>query len=176
MPKDFVRILTFYDARGPLIGPLAEAVCQGVSRVAGAECGLRTLADAAKDDLLKADGVVLGSPNWSGVTGDLKRWLDEQGDFWEDGSLRGKVGAAFTTGRGRHSGLEFTLLGLIHWMLAGGMIVVGLPWSEDMKQSGSYYGATATGRVTDVDLAQAAALGERVARTAIKLARNDCSS
>lgn len=171
MPESVVTILTLYGARGPLIGPLADAISLGVSRVAGAESRSRTLADAAKDDLLEADGIVLGSPNWSGITGDLKQWLDEQGDFWEDGSLRGKVGAAFTTGRGLHSGLEFTLLSLIHWMLAGGMVVVGLPWSEDMKGSGSYYGATATGRVTDVDLAQAAALGERVARTAFKLSR-----
>ena len=170
MSKDVVTILTLYDARGPLIRPLAEAISLGVSRVAGAECRLRTLADAKRDDLLESDGLVLGSPNWSGITGDLKRWLDDQGDFWEDGSLRGKVGAAFTTGRGLHSGLEFTLLSLIHWMLAGGMIVAGLPWSEDMKQSGSYYGATATGRqVTETDLAQAEALGERVALTAIKL-------
>ncbi len=171
MPKDSVTILTLYDAHGPMIGPLAEAVSSGVSRVEGAYCRLRTLADARKDDLLEADGLVLGSPNWTGVTGDLKRWLDDQGDFWEDGSLRGKVAAAFTTGRGRHSGLEFTLLSLIHWMLAGGMVVVGLPWSEEMKLSGSYYGATATGQVTDVDLAQAAALGERVAHTAMKLSR-----
>ena len=169
MLQDVVKILTLYDARGPLIEPLAEAVCLGVSRVAGAEARLRTLADATKGDLLEADGLVLGSPNWSGITGDLKRWLDDQGDFWEDGSLRGKVGGAFTTGRGRHSGLEFTLLSLIHWMLACGMIVAGLPWSEDMKLSGSYYGATATGQVTQADLKQAAALGERVAHTARKL-------
>ena len=150
---------------------MAEAVSTGVSRVDGVCCKLKTLDDARKNDLLEADGIVLGSPNWSGITGDLKRWLDDQGDFWEDGSLRGKVAAAFTTGRGLHSGLEFTLLSLIHWMLAGGMVVVGLPWSEGMKLSGSYYGATATGQVTETDLAQAAALGERVALTALKLTR-----
>ena len=85
--------------------------------------------------------------------------------------MAGKVGGAFATGRGRHSGLEFTLLGLIHWMLACGMVIVGLPWSERIQVSGSYYGATAAGSVTPEDLGQARELGERVARLALRLAQ-----
>jgi NAD(P)H dehydrogenase (quinone) len=38
-----------------------------------------------------------------------------------------------------------------------------------MRRSGSYYGATAHGSVTDEDRAQAEALGARVARTAAQL-------
>jgi hypothetical protein len=49
------------------------------------------------------------------------------------------------------------------------MVIVGLPWSETMRQSGSYYGATAHGAVTDLDRAQAQALGKRVAEVAAKL-------
>ena len=49
------------------------------------------------------------------------------------------------------------------------MIVVGLPWSDRMRESGSYYGATAHGSVTDVDRAQARALGRRVAELAVRL-------
>ena len=116
------------------------------------------------------DAVILGSPNWSGISGDLKAWLDDQGDLWEEGVLAGKVGAAFNTGRGRHSGLEFTLLSLIHWMLACGMVVVGLPWSDRMRVSGSYYGATAKGEVTSEDAGQARQLGERMARFSLRLA------
>ena len=99
----------------------------------------------------------------------MKSWLDEQGDLWEEGSLAGKPGAAFTTGWGRHSGMEMTLLQLIHWLLACGMVIVGLPWSERMKESGSYYGATATAGVDADDLIQAEALGFRVAELAAKL-------
>ena len=48
-----------------------------------------------------------------------------------------------------------TLLQMLHWMLACGMVVVGLPWGQAMRNSGSYYGATAVGDVTREDLAQA---------------------
>ena len=54
-------------------------------------------------------------------------------------------------------------------MLACGMIVVGLPWSDRMETSGSYYGATAAGEVTPDDLKQAEALGTRVGNLAVRL-------
>ena len=155
--------------RGVPIQSLAAAVARGVAGVGTSEARLKRIDEATTADLLDADGLVLGSPNWSGITGSLKTWLDEQGDLWEEGSLAGKPGAAFTTGWGHHSGLEMTLLQLIHWMLACGMIVVGLPWSDRMRHSGSYYGATASGGVSDDDLAQAEALGARVAALATRL-------
>ena len=152
---------------------LASAVAEGVEQVPGARALKRHINAATRDELLAADALVLGSPNWSGVTGYLKQWLDEQGDLWEEGVLSGKAGAAFTTGRGRNSGIEFTLLGLIHWMLACGMIIVGLPWTDQMRVSGSYYGATAAGSVTPEDQDQARCLGARVARTALRLMDHD---
>ena len=54
-------------------------------------------------------------------------------------------------------------------MLACGMIIVGLPWSDAMRYSGSYYGATATGGVVEADLTQAQALGDRLAGLAARL-------
>ena len=164
-----MKVLVLYDSHGPQMEALASAITEGVAAVEGAEPLQRHLGQAIRDDLLSADALVLGSPNWSGITGYLKVWLDEQGDLWEEGVLAGRVGAAFATGRGRNTGIEFTLLGLIHWMLACGMVIVGLPWSDEMRISGAYYGATATGAVTAEDLAQARRLGARVAQTALKL-------
>ena len=83
--------------------------------------------------------------------------------------MAGRPGAAFTTGTGRHSGLETTLRQLVHWMMACGMVIVGLPWSERMRVSGSYYGATAAGGVTGEDVAQAKELGARLAHFAALL-------
>ena len=80
------------------------------------------------------------------------------------------MGAGFTAGYSRSGGIEATLLQLIHLLLAHGMIIVGLPWTETMRSSGSYYGATAHGRVTDEDRIQAEALGRRVAEAASRLA------
>jgi hypothetical protein len=62
-----------------------------------------------------------------------------------------------------------TLLQLIHWMLACGMIVVGLPWSDRMRYSGSYYGASATDGFSEEDLVQAQELGARLATVAARL-------
>ena len=117
----------------------------------------------------RADGVVLGSPNWSGITGKLKEWFDYSGDLWESGELAGKVGAALTAGYSRSGGIEATLLQVLHLLFAHGMVVVGLPWTEAMRISGSYYGATAHGSVTDDDRSQAEALGRRVAGVALRL-------
>ena len=143
-----MRVLILYDSHGPQMEALARAIADGCrTRWKGPSRVLRHLNDASQDDLLSADALVLGSPNWSGITGYLKVWLDEQGDLWEEGVLAGRVGAAFTTGRGRNTGIEFTLLGLIHWMLACGMVIVGLPWSDEMRTAGAYYGATAAGQV-----------------------------
>ena len=162
-------VLILYDRKGPAIETLASAVARGVSGTGLADPRLLLIDEASTEDLLDADALLLGSPNWSGITGSLKSWLDEQGDLWEDGSLSGKPGAAFTTGWGLHSGLEMTLLQQIHWMLACGMVVVGLPWSNRMRRSGSYYGATAVGEVSEEDIAQAEALGARVATVAARL-------
>ncbi len=164
-----VSVLVLYDPKGPAIEGLALAIARGVESQGTARASLKSTEQAITSDLIEADALLLGSPNWSGVTGTLKSWLDEQGDLWEEGSLAGKPGAAFTTGWGRHSGVEMTLLQLIHWMLACGMVIVGLPWSERMKESGSYYGATATAGVAPEDLIQAEALGLRVAELAVRL-------
>ena len=164
-----VSVLVLYDAHGPQIEALSAAVAEGVRQVHGVSVVAKHIDAAGQKDLLDHDAIILGSPNWSGVTGFMKSWLDNQGDLWLEGSLRNKVGAAFTTGRGRHSGLEITLLGLIHWMLACGMIIVGLPWNDTMAASGSYYGATVAGAVNEDDVAQGRALGQRVAEATLKL-------
>lgn len=163
-------VLILYDSRGELVARLARAVAEGVCAVDGADALLRRVEEAEPAELLHCDALILGSPNWSGVTGRLKEWVDGSGDLWETGQLAGKPGGAFTAAWSRSAGVEATLLQLFHLLVAHGMIFVGLPWSERMRRSGSYYGATAHGEVTDDDLAQAYLLGERVAQLATKLA------
>ena len=163
------RVLLLFDSRGGLTEQLAEAVAEGARSVPGAELRYRRLDEADPKELLEIDALILGSPNWSGMTGKLKDWMDYSGDLWETGELAGKVGACFTAGWSRSGGTEATLLQLMHLILSHGMVFVGLPWSETMRRSGSYYGATAHGDVTDDDRAQARALGRRVAATALML-------
>ncbi|MDP3768726.1 MAG: NAD(P)H-dependent oxidoreductase [Dehalococcoidia bacterium] len=163
------RILVLFDSRGGLTEQLAEAVAEGARSVPGVELRYRRLDEADQKELLEIDALILGSPNWSGMTGKLKEWMDYSGDLWETGELAGKAGACFTAGWSRSGGTEATLLQLMHLILSHGMIFVGLPWSETMRRAGSYYGATAHGEVTDDDRQQARALGRRVAETALRL-------
>lgn len=162
------RVLVLYDGRG-LTPELAQAVLQGVQAIDGTEPIDCPLDQAQPSDLLACDALILGSPNWSGITGKLKGWLDHSGDLWESGELAGKVGACFTAGWSRSGGSEATLLQLIHLLMAHGLVIVGLPWSEAMRESGSYYGATGHGQITKLDRQQARALGARVARVTLRL-------
>ena len=162
-------VLLLFDSHGGLTEHLAEAIAEGVRSVPGAELAYRRIDEAQPRELLACDALIIGSPNWSGMTGKLKEWFDYSGDLWESGELAGKPGAVFTAGWSRSGGIEATLLQLIHLLLAHGMLVVGLPWAEAMRQSGSYYGATAHGEVTDADREQARALGRRVAELMLRL-------
>ncbi len=164
-----ISVMVLFDSRGGLTEQLAEGVAEGVRSVRNADLRYRRLDDADPKELLEIDALVLGSPNWSGITGKLKVWFDGSGELWETGKLEGKVGACFTAGWSRSAGTEATLLQLLHLLLAHGLLVVGLPWSERMRLSGSYYGATAHGEVTGDDREQARALGRRVAETALRL-------
>ena len=165
-----VYIIYDGDPAGP-IDRLAHAVSAGAAAVDGVAVLLHTAAEASIDRMVAADAIVLGSPNWHGMTADLKRVVDQTGLIWEQGKLVGKVGAAFTSGWSRAGGQEITLLTLLHALLAHGMVIVGLPWSKRMVKSGSYYGPTATGGPNEDDLGQAHALGRRVANYAVWLER-----
>ncbi len=163
------RVLILYDSRGGLVEELAQAVAQGVLATPEADLVIRRIDEAAQNDLLSCDALIVGSPNWSGITGKLKLWFDESGDLWESGDLAGKASGAFTAGWSRSGGTEATLLQLVHLLMAHGMLMVGLPWTDRMRITGSYYGATAHGQVTDEDLGQARTLGQRVAEVAVRL-------
>ena len=165
-----VRLLLLFDSRGGLTEQLAKAVAEGVRSVPNVELRYRRLDDAEPNELLAIDALIIGSPNWSGMTGKLKDWFDHSGDLWETGELAGKAGACFTAGWSRSGGTEATLLQLLHLILSHGMVFVGLPWTDAMRRSGSYYGATAHGEVTDGDKEQARALGRRVAEMTFRLA------
>ena len=93
-------VLILYDPKGPAIVNLADAIAKGVENHDSTSAILKSIESATTTDLIDSDAIILGSPNWSGITGTFKDWLDNQGDLWEEGSLAGKPGAAFTSGWG----------------------------------------------------------------------------
>lgn len=166
--SDKTVVLILYDSHG-LVAELAQSVVEGASSVGGIEVWDRPLEIANKHELVKCDALILGSPNWTGITGRLKHWWDYTGDLWETGELADKPAAAFSAGWSPSGGLEATLLQLVHLLIGHGMLVVGLPWTSTMNHSGSYYGATAVRTVTDFDREQARRLGQRVSECARRL-------
>jgi NAD(P)H dehydrogenase (quinone) len=76
------------------------------------------------EDLLEADGIVVGSPTYYGVmSGKIKNLFDESVKI--HGKLEGKVGAAFTSSGGTATGAETTILSILQGFLIHGMIVQG---------------------------------------------------
>ena len=141
---------------------------------------LSELHHACMEDLRWADGIVWGSPTRYGLISlPLSAFIDDIAPLWREGALIGKVGAAFTSTGGMHSGNETTLWSLLMPFLQHGMIIMGVPHSVPelvwTNKGGSPYGATAVtgfdGRwPTDSnEIAIARALGARVARVASQI-------
>ena len=158
------RILVTYFSVSGNTRALAETVAEGVRSVDGGECVVKEAVDVTNDDLLVADGIIVGSPTYFGqMAAEVKRIFDVSDAIY--GELDGKVGAAFTTVGSAGCGHETTNLSIIHAMLIAGMVVRG-------HSTGPVpcYGPFAVGKPSEKDLAAGKELGVRVARLAQKLA------
>jgi NAD(P)H dehydrogenase (quinone) len=170
-----VRVLVAYYSLTGNTEKMAAGVVEGVKRLPGVAVSLKKVDEVAKEDLERADGIILGCPAYYGtIPGKMKVVIDDWSwklkvDFTD------KVGGAFSTGGGQAGGKEFTLISLVMFMLNNRMVVAGPLYRND--KTGSVWaevGATAmTGPldpgVSEVELDSARRLGERVARLATKL-------
>jgi NAD(P)H dehydrogenase (quinone) len=109
----------------------------------------------------------------------LKHFLDSTGAEWASGTLAGKPAAVFTSTSTMHGGQESTLLTMALPLLHHGMLLVGLPFTEQALNAttsgGTPYGAShvAGGKgenpISEHERELARALGRRLAETARKL-------
>ena len=142
---------------------LAEAVVEGARSLEGVTCRLLAAAEVTNDDLLAADGIIVGSPTYFGqMAAEAKRMFDASNSIY--GRLEGKVGAAFTTVGAAGSGHETTNLSVIVAMLVSGMVVPGFATGPT-----PCFGAFSVGRPTERELRAARHMGERVAALAARL-------
>ena len=84
------------------------------------------IANECIEKMIKAEGIILGSPVYFGdVTAEMKALIDRAGfvSSANGGMYRNKVGAAVVAVR--RSGAVHTLDGMNHFFLAGQMIIVG---------------------------------------------------
>ena len=161
------RLLIVYDSREGVVYGMAKAVAEG-ARTEGVDAILEDVSAAEPMDLLRYDGLIVGSPCFvANMTGKVKTFLDATWSI--RGKLDGKVGAAFTSERHLGGGAEETLRAINAALLLHGMIVQG-------DSSGCPFGAIAldpTGERDEVVAEEGDScrrLGARVARLATRLA------
>lgn len=191
-------LVLYYSHRGS-VRALAEEVARGVHAVPGAAARVRTVpkvsavCEAVEDevpangppyaeprDLEECVGLVLGSPTRFGnMAAPMKYFIDGLTGAWVNGALTGKPAGVFSSTGSLHGGQETTLITMLLPLLHHGALIVGLPYLESdlhtTQSGGTPYGAThvagsdGSSRLTDEERRLAMALGERVARVALKL-------
>ena len=149
-----MKILIVYDSRSGNTEKMAYTVAEGV-REEDINVVIRKVDDASIDELPDADGVILGSPVYYGLpTGKIKEFVDASVKY--HGKLDGKVGGAFASSGGTHTGAETTIIALHEALLIHGMIVQG-------TSGANHYGAASVGAPDDNDRENCKKLGKRVA-------------
>lgn len=170
-----VRVLVaYYSLRGNT-ARLAEAAAEGARRVEGTDVVLKTVHEVTKEDLVAADGIVLGGPTYyANIPGEMKVVIDNWSwkmrvDFTD------KAGGAFATGGGPTGGKEYVVVSLLLFMLNNRMVIAGpLYQDEEGEDIWAEIGASAaTGPsdpgLSEVELDAARRVGDRVARVARKM-------
>jgi len=128
-------------------------------------------------------GLIMGSPTRFGnMAAPMKQFIDSTPAEWASGALAGKPGAVFTSTSTMHGGQESTLLSMMVPLLHHGMLIVGIPFTEQALNTtttgGTPYGASHVSGVnrdrpiSDDERTLARALGRRVAGVARRLAVN----
>ena len=163
--------VVFYSMYGH-IHKMAEAVAAG-AREGGAEVALYQVAELMSDDQLEkagakaarttfahipiakpdqladADAIIFGAPTrYGNMCAQMRNFLDQTGGLWMKGGLIGKVGSVFTSSATQHGGQETTITSFHSTLLHHGMVIVGVPYSEQRQMKideitgGSPYGAS----------------------------------
>jgi len=197
--------VVFYSMYGHIYR-LAEAVAEGARNVKGAEVSLYQVNELVPEEALEksgagkaraafahipvvkpsqlaeADAIIFGTPTRFGnMCAQMRNFLDQTAGLWMKGALIGKVGSVFTSSATQHGGQETTITSFHTTLLHHGMIIVGVPYSEqrllNMKEisGGSPYGASTLAGTdgsrlpTENELAIARFQGQHVAAITQKL-------
>lgn len=172
-----VQVLVAYYSLSGNTEKMAAAVVEGVRKAPGTLVVLKKVEEVTKEELEKADGIILGCPTHFGnIPGKMKVVIDDWSwklkvDFTD------KAGGAFSTGGGQVGGKEFVVMSLVFFMLNNRMIVAGPLYGND--KTGSVWGEAGASAMTgpidpgvgESELDSARRLGERIAMVASKLKR-----
>ncbi|MFB6569127.1 flavodoxin family protein [Streptomyces noursei] len=191
------HVAVIYHSRKGTLHALARAAADG-ALAGGATVRLRRVEDralkgpppgaphpvpvATHDDVLWADGVVLGTPTYFGnVSAALKQFLESTSDLWRAGALADRVVTGMTSANSPHGGREATLLALYRSMYHWGTLIMSAdPTDSSFTAAGANpYGVGAPpatdGALPDTYLRAAGALGRRIGHYAHQLAASRAS-
>ncbi|HYA22456.1 MAG TPA: NAD(P)H-dependent oxidoreductase, partial [Thermoproteota archaeon] len=153
-------VISYYSRSGNT-KEVARAIASGVKEVKGATVRLRSVRATTLRDLRWADAIIFGSPTYYGdMAAEVKQLLDKSVAI--HGSLKGKVGAAFTSSGGIASGAETTILSILQAMLVHGMVILGNP-------DGQHYGVAIVGAPNAKQSKLCRERGKQVAELAARL-------
>lgn len=194
-----IKILILYFSRFGATAEMAKLIARGVEEIPGCEAILRTVpaistvTEAVEDsippsgppyvtleELKDCDGLALGSPTRFGnMAAPLKHFIDTTSGLWISGALVGKPAAVFTSTASLHGGQEATLLSMMLPLLHQGMIITGIPYTEQdlntTQTGGTPYGAShlaggdSKNPISLEEKELCRALGKRLAKMAQKL-------
>jgi NAD(P)H dehydrogenase (quinone) len=166
---------------------VAELVPAEALEKSGAAAARRAFAHipvARPDDLTAADAILFGTPTRFGnMCAQMRNFLDQTGGLWMQGALVGKLGSVFTSTASQHGGQETTITSFHSTLLHHGMLIVGVPYSEQRLltmseiSGGTPYGASTLAgadgsrQPSDNELAIARFQGRHVAQLAKRLKR-----
>lgn len=156
----------------PAVSAESEATAPEVPKEGAVYC--------SQEDLKHCSGLALGSPTRFGnMAAAMKYFWDGTCSHWLNGDLIDKPAGVFTSTGSLHGGQESTLLTMMVPLLHHGMLIVGLPYSnEELMQTqtgGTPYGpshlAGADGKknLSKDETQLCKALGKRIASTALAL-------
>ena len=159
-------VLVLYYSRHGSTRDMANAIASGIELIDGIEAKVRTVPAVSQnceatepsipssgdiycnvEDIKLCDGLIVGSPTRFGnMAAALKYFFDSTLDVWVNGDLIGKPAGVFTSTGSMHGGQESTLLSMMLPLLHHGMMICGVPYSEDHLHTtvtgGTPYGPT----------------------------------
>jgi len=188
------KILVLYHSRLGSVEKMTSLIARGVESVDGVEAVIRTVAPVS-DNLDKDSSAIpeSGAPyatledltRFGNMSSEMKYFLDQSSSVWLSGNLQGKPAGVFCSSSSMHGGQESTLLSMMIPLLHHGMLISGIPYSEEALSKtttgGTPYGASHVAgssnqnpiSVEEKELC--IALGKRVASVAKQLETSDYS-
>ncbi len=190
------EVLVLYSSRNGSTAAMAKLIARGIESVDQISARIRTVPKistvcestesaipdqgapyACLEDLKQCCGLALGSPAYFGnMSSELKFFIDSTSPLWLSGALIGKPAAVFTSTSSLHGGQETALVSMMLPLLHHGMMVLGLPYSEEKlistKTGGTPYGVSHfAGNDSNLDISEdektlCIALGKRLATIA----------